>query len=82
MNDMSMTITPSRAARCSASQYGRTSSAGPRRARPRLGGGPGGAYQSAPSQPLTSRKYAPRAASRSCRAERLAPRAVVIDRVG
>ena len=29
MNDMSMTITPSRAARCSAAQYGRTSSGRP-----------------------------------------------------
>ena len=65
MNDMSMRITPSRAASCSASQYGNQfcrphESALDVRRRRRAG-----AYQSAPSQPLTSRKYAPRAASRS-----------------
>ena len=55
MNDMSMTITPSRAARCSAAQcanqFGR-----PHVSSPGSGSTPGGAYQSAPSQPLTSRK--------------------------
>ena len=59
MNDMSIRITPSRAAWCSASQYGnqlcRPHESGPG-LRPRR---PAGAYQSAPSQPLTSWKYAP-----------------------
>ena len=82
MKDMSMRITPSRVASCSAFQYGNQfcrphESALGSAARPL-----GGAYQSAPSQPLTSRKYAPRAARRSCMGERFAPRAVSIERVG
>ncbi len=55
MNDMSIRITPSRAARCSASQYGNQRSR-PRTAATGSGASPGGAYQSAPSQPLTSLK--------------------------
>ena len=80
MNDMSMTITPSRAARCSSAQV--PNHDGLPQVSSLWGSTPAGAYQSAPSQPLTSRKYAPRAARRSCKAERLAPRAVAIDRVG
>ena len=59
-----------------------TSSGGPTTAARICGVAPGGAYQSAPSQPLTSRKYAPRAASRSWNGDCFAPRAVCIERVG
>ena len=55
MNDMSMRITPSRAARCSASHQGNQFSR-PQESFSTFGSKPGGAYQSAPSQPLTSRK--------------------------
>ncbi len=55
MNDMSIAMTPSRAARCSAAQWsnhcGRPQDSGPG-----SGVSPSGAYQSALSQPLTSRK--------------------------
>ncbi len=81
MNAMSMRITPSRAATCSACHCGNQLCL-PHESGPASGVSPSGAYQSAPSQPLTSRKYAPRAARRSCSGERLAPRAVCIDRVG
>ena len=55
MNDMSIRITPSRAAWCSASQYG-NQFCRPHESCSTVGSMPGGAYQSAPSQPLTSRK--------------------------
>ena len=45
-------------------------------------GPPPGAYQSAPSQPETSRKKAPLAASRSCSGERRTPRAVATSVLG
>ncbi len=55
MNDMSMRITPSRAALCSASHHG-NQFCRPQESFSTLGSWPAGAYQSAPSQPLTSRK--------------------------
>ena len=81
MNDMSMRITPSRAASCSARQW---SNQGGRDqvSASATGGAPGGRYQSAPSQPLTSLKRAPAAARRACTGDTLAPRAVCIDRFG
>jgi hypothetical protein len=81
MNAMSIRITPSRAARCSACQNG-NQLCRPHDRPSGTGSAPGGAYQSAPSQPLTSLKYAPCATSRSWIGERLTPRAVCIDRVG
>ncbi len=75
MNDMSMRITLSRAARCSSrqrpNQLGRPQVSGP-------GSGvvPGAPYQPGLSQPLTSRKYAPAAASRSWNGDLRTPRAV------
>ena len=81
MNDMSMTMTPSRQARCSSAhrsnQEGR-----PHVGSPGSGTAPGPAYQSGDSQPETSRKYAPCAASRSCSALDRAPRAVCSARPG
>ena len=81
MNAMSIAMTSSRAARCSAAHQsnhcGRPQVSGPG-----SGTEPEGSYQSAPSQPDTSRKYAPRATSRSCSGDTLAPRAVCIDRFG
>ena len=85
MKDMSIKITPSRHARCSASQCCH------QLARPNVSGPGSGvvllpaastAYQSAPSQPLTSLQYAPAATSRSWTGETLAPRAVCIERFG
>ena len=80
MKDMSMTIARSRAARCSscqrANQLGRSQLRGPG------SGVVSGAYQSGLSQPLTSRKYAPRAARRSWKGERRTPRAVCSDMNG
>ena len=75
MNDMSITMTPLRAASCSAchcgNQFSRSNESFSIAAvfpRP--------AYQSGLSQPLMSPKYAPSAASRSWNGERFAPRAV------
>ena len=81
MNDMSMRITPSRAASCSACQCGNHVGL-PQVSSCEAAGAPSGRYQSAPSQPLTSRKRAPAAASRSWTGEHLAPRAVCIERFG
>src|SRR6266545_4192340 len=74
MNDMSMRITPSRAARCSASQWG-NQLCRPQDRASTTGRTPSGAYQSGLSQPDTSLKYAPRSTSRRCSGENLAPRA-------
>ena len=81
MKLMSITITPSRHARCSASQSAQNAGR-PHVSGPGSGVAPAPAYQSAPSQPLTSLKYAPCAASRSCSGDSLAPRAVCIERFG
>ena len=75
MKLMSMRITPSRQARCSASQVAHHDGR-PQVSGPGAGVCPGPANQSAPSQPLTSRKYAPCSTSRWCRGETFAPRAV------
>ena len=81
MNDMSMTITPSRAASCSARQWSNHGGRDQVRASA-TGDAPAGRYQSAPSHPLTSLKRAPASASRACTGDTLAPRAVCIDRLG
>ena len=81
MNDMSMTITPSRAASCSARQWpnhgGRDQVSASA-----TGSAPAGRYQSAPSQPLTSLQRAPAPTSRVWTGDTFAPRAVCIDRLG
>ena len=81
MNDMSMRITPWRQASCSAFQLAQLDGL-PNVSGSWSGADPSGVYQSAPSQPLTSLNQAPRATNRSWIAERLAPRAVTIERLG
>ncbi len=81
MKDMSIRPTPSRTARCSASHCGNQLWR-PHDSSATLASRPGPANQSAPSQPLTSRKYAPCSARRSWIGDRFTPRAVCIDRPG
>mmetsp|Transcript_27916 Transcript_27916/g.48866 ORF Transcript_27916/g.48866 Transcript_27916/m.48866 type:complete len:229 (+) Transcript_27916:78-764(+) len=69
MNDMSISATPRRHAACSAAQLS-NQWCRPHESCPTSAGCAAVAYQSAASHPDTSRKHAPRAASRSCSGER------------
>ncbi len=81
MKDMSITVTAFRVASCSSRQYGNQFSR-PQESFSTTGSTPAGAYQPGDSQPLTSTKWAPRAARRSWSGDRRALRAVRMARLG